>query len=1007
MSLRRFVPLALVLGALACQPSIPDNTNPSTVDYAVFDPTTSSIPVPNDLALATAASVSGTQGALLQSFASNGCLPGKSFPACGGWPNDLEVPITIGFVRVPVAGGTPTAPDIDPASIKWCPGASCNVALLKVGAAGAAPVNPTNLRATYAAGTLAIHNYDPVAKKDLPWDAGARYVVAVRSGSSGLPTKDGSTVNPQPAMYLLLQDKDLSDPANQGLLPGTDAEKMAAGQQLEVVRRLYALPQAGAPVSIFGLVDSQFPHREIADLASFNVVAGTFVAVDPAKGVAPLPSDFLLDPANGNKTVQNLPAAFGPLAPGIATLDGFSTTAMILAFLDRTPKPVAPAVPAVRAASVAAADPAAQSVFLFELGASGPVLVYDVFGGPAAGQRPTYLPEPPPITQDTGTGKPCASPPYAATCVSTVVGLQPAVVVPGPTGPVALPPLKEKTEYAVVITSRVLDADGNPLVRAGAGYLLSLGASLADASGHSQVPGVPDAEAALLEPMRAALAPALAKLPAPLTRGNVAMAYTFRTQTITSPAIQLGAAPYAKNPANPTVDLFPAAPLAKQDLTVDQAAKKYGVPLAAIPVGVSKFIDATIVTVDELDPQSGAFYADSTKGVPTPIPALFAVPLAPAPAAGWPMVVFRHGLGGGRAQMLPIASALAGGGNMVVAAIDAAKHGDRSWCLADADCAGGVAGSCDHTKFGNQGDPAGGTPGLCTAGVAYSPVVSLPACSSTVTTNCWDGSGGVGPSNSWTHFYTTPNFFRWRDTARQDILDQSMLVRVATTAAGQTVLGLTIDPTKVYYIGQSLGALNGTLDVAANPRISRAVLNVGGATWMDIAATSPAFQPLLSAWLQALGITPGTSQFLQFIQVGKWVLDPSDPVNFASHLVASPLPNLLANPNGSVAQSPKLILGQAARCDSVVPNPTNQLLFGNVGLAPLGPLATSASASLQWFMVDQTTACPADGSTGTGGATHGFLLDGANLSLTTKAQTSAAAFFASPTPPAASTPVIP
>lgn len=974
MSSRRLALAALLLGALACQPSVPGSSNPAYVDYASFDPAAGDIPLPNDLALATASSGSA-QGEFLLSLATNGCAAGQQFPACGGFPNDSALPITAGFQRVPVGGGAPgVVPlDVSPAAIKWCPGVGCNLSILRVDTPLPTPLGPTQVDVSYAGGALVMANKDPAP--GAPWPSGARYVVALRAGESGLRTTDGGWVNAAPTMWLLLQDKDLTLPENQSLLPGaTPAEKAAAGAQLEYLRRLYALPQ-GAPLSVFGLVDSQFPHREIAVLTTFNIASGTHVVVDEAAGIVPLPSDFLLDPATGR--VRNIPA-FGPLAAGIATLDGFSTTGMIMA---PTSGPIA-------AASVDVADPANQSVFLYRMTAGGPVKVYDLKEALGSGgtKPPTYLAQPPPIV-DPGTG------------ASLLVALQPAVPVPTPFGVVALPPLEEATTYAVVVTRRVQDCPGLPpncaaghgLIRNSAAHLLTISVPIY-AGGQSTVAGVPDALAQALEPMRAALQPAYAALPAPLTRQDVAMAYTFRTQSITDVALLLGAAPYQQAGG---VDVFPRAPVPAltASLTPAQAGQKYGVPTSSgILTGVDHLVDTAIVTFDELDPATGAFLSDPAAGAATPIPALVAIPAGTPPAGGWPLVVFHHGLGQGRAHLLLIAGALASGG-MASAAIDAAKHGDRSWCEVDADCATGA--TCDHTVFGNQGDAA--PPGLCTApGLAYRPVqTGLPSCPAL---DCWDGTGGIALSSG--SFLVAANFFRWRDTVRQDILDQSMLARVLTTPEGQAVLGAPIDPTRVHYVGQSLGSLEGTLDLAANPRFSRAVLNVGGGTWADIGTTSPAFQPLVAQLLADLGITPGTPAYLQFLHVAKWVLDPADPLNFARHLVSSPLPNLL---QGGV-QAPKVVLGQAARCDSVVPNPTNQELYGLVGLAPLAPTTTSATAGLQWFMADTTTACPADGSTGAGGASHGFLLDFANPSLTTQAQASAVGFLLGAAP---STPVTP
>ncbi|HEY6106126.1 MAG TPA: hypothetical protein VIV59_09110, partial [Anaeromyxobacteraceae bacterium] len=584
MSSRRLAPAALLLGALACQPSVPGSSNPAYVDYASFDPATGDIPLPNDLALATAAPGSA-QGEFLLSLATNGCRAGQAFPACGGFPNDSALPITAGFQRVPVGGGAPgVVPlDVSPGAIKWCPGVGCNLSILRVDTPPLVSLGPTEVDVSYSGGTLFLANKDPAP--GAPWPSGARYVVALRAGESGLRTTDGGWVNPSPTMWLLLQDKDLSLPENQSLLPGaTPGERAAVGAQLEYLRRLYALPQGGAPLSVFGLVDSQFPHREIAVLTTFNIASGTHVVVDEAAGIVPLPSDFLLDPATGGARVRNIPA-FGPLAPGFATLDGFSTTGMIMA---PTSGPIA-------AASVDVADPANQSVFLYKLTAGGPVKVYDLKEALASGltKPPGYLAQPPPIV---------------AGGASLLVALQPAVPVPTPTpfGVVPLPPLEEATTYAVVVTRRVQDVAGNDLIRNSAAHLLTISVPIYDGA-HSTVAGVPDALAQALEPMRAALQPVYAALPAPLTSQSVAMAYTFRTQSITDVALLLGAAPYQQVGG---VDVFPRAPVPTltASLTPTQAGQKYGLPTSTgVLTGVDHFVDTAIVTFDKLDPATGAF----------------------------------------------------------------------------------------------------------------------------------------------------------------------------------------------------------------------------------------------------------------------------------------------------------------------------------------------------------------------------------------------------------------
>ena len=973
MSLRRFAPVPLLaLAFAACTPSV-QSTQEQSVVTAAFDPTKEVIPLPNDLALLAAPSTTATNAEfeVLQYFV-----------AQGGFSYDQEIDITIPFVTVGVGTTSTAVPAIDVKSIKPCTAPStsvtseCNLLVLDATTGEYPTIDAPTYAAGSGSGTLTVvKSLDPATQNRL-WTAGHQYFYAVRGEAKGIKTTDGASVYPSATTYALL----FSAPS---ALPGCGTTPPSAScVQAQQLQAQYQ--------PVFAAVTNKgFSQNEIAVVGTFQVAPGhTWVQADATAATLqiPLPSDFLLDPTTG-KVSAAAAAAFGPLGPGIATLDGFSTTAIA----------VAPTSGPIKGATVHAPGSPA-GLYVYELTKTGPQQVYDVVDALTAGKSPTFVSQPPPVISPSGT--------------SGLVAFQPAVPAPTPVGTLALPPLKERTEYAVVITHAIVDAAGNPLSNTTLGQFLlfrnplcspspQCAANPADSA--STIPGVPGAQASGLEAMRLALQPVTAKLKADhgVATSDIAMIYTFRTQTITEPALELAAAPYAQTPTTPPQDVFPPAPIpaATVALTPAQAAAKYGVPDALV-AGVGHFVDTEIVTFDKLDPGSGAFYPATTAGTATPIPALLAFPATSAPQGGYPLVVFHHGLSGGRAQMLAIASALTQGG-FAVAAIDAPKHGDRSWCTVDAQCATGS--TCNHAVFGNQGDPANDLPGLCTAGLAYKPVTpGLPACSATVTTDCWNGTGGIAVASG--NYIISANFFRTRDSLRQDILDESMLVRVLTTAQGQAVIQAALNPGEVYFVGQSLGSIEGTLDVAANPRFSRTALNVGGGTIVDIFTTSPAFAPGLGQLLGGLGIEPGTAAYLEFLLAAKWVLDPADPVNFAGHLVTAPLPNLLANPNGSVPQAPKVVLGQAARCDNVVPNATNEELYGNVPLAPIDPVGGSASPTVQWYMASTSGACPTDGTTGPG-ATHGFLLDFANPSLTTKAQTNVVEFFLGA--PVAATPVTP
>jgi len=243
------------------------------------------------------------------------------------------------------------------------------------------------------------------------------------------------------------------------------------------------------------------------------------------------------------------------------------------------------------------------------------------------------------------------------------------------------------------------------------------------------------------------------------------------------------------------------------------------------------------------------------------------------------------------------------------------------------------------------------------------------------------------------NFVISGNLFRTRDTFRQDIIDNSNLILAmarppppfpATAAANPVAAellaqGIAVDPSQVFWEGQSLGGILGTLNVAANPRISEAVLNVPGGTFVDIASVSPAFAPTLIAILAAQGINPGTPQFLQFLQVAKWVFDPAEPINFAGRMIGDAthptLPNLLAPvtpPTAPPPQAAKKVYGQMAVCDNVVPNAFNLLLFSVAGLAPG---AVNGTTFFKNTTATATGFCMLPAPFDSGAVAHGFLLD--------------------------------
>jgi hypothetical protein len=990
--------LLLVVGA--CQPEI-EQTPPTAFVTAVFDPAASKIPLPNDLVFqaanlnavcpppantAPASSPACAQAELLASF--NGLFP-----------NDQEVPVTIDFVQTnfDASGGTSdSAPDLDLTSFKSSTFFVASIVGTTITEVAMEPIKATDYVKVADHGTLTLHRKDR-----LPW-AGGTYAVLVRGGADGVKTTNGVPVTASQVFHLVAQGKDMTDPRNNGLLraqyedPKTVAELGAQLNQLILLYKLGAFPAA----------DTRFPHEQLAITATFRVNPATNLPIDPARSIVPLPIDLLRDPVGGKLTqlaactLAGAPLAANgqctsPAAAGFLALDGFSTTGAILA----------PTSDLVQASSVTA-----TSLRLYDLtNPASPVQV----------DPSTFIIEPCEFTSGC-----------VANAMAQVIAIQPAGATAGdPTSVFRTKPLKDRTDYAVVVTNDVKDKVGNPIGRGTVATVLGF-ANPVSVAGRSQLQGIDDATAGGLERMRLQLKPVFTKLAADgVPQNKVAMAYTFRTQTILSQGVQLAALPY-------TTPAQTALPGVVTALSPDAGFTKFGVDKAVVPGtggtdNIDEILEVSITTFNALDPATGAFLANPANAVPETIKVLIATPKVANPnvpaCAGAltpfgkcaPMMIFRHGLTSGRAAMLTVADGFAKEG-LVTVAIDAAKHGDRSFCTsgttgAASGCVGGAA-CTTALPPGAQGDT--NPPGTCgAAGFIKRPV------SGTCTGQCaTDATDGIPlPAIVSGNYLISANFFRTRDSMRQDLIDQSQLVRALAFApsgappTGHTVFdhmvgrGVIINPGVIYYSGQSLGAIQGVMDVATNPRISKAAFNVGGGTVVDIFTNSPAFATQVNGLLASLGIQRGTQRFLQFLVVGKTVLDPADPINYAGHLTANTLPNLLpplgGNPDGSVAQAPKKILTQMANCDAVVPNPFSLVGSSNV---PTGPLPTgaaffapSATGTFQLFIGQNFNpqtfgVC---GATTPGAVGHGFLTDWAIPTLTANAQSDVAKFVTSDTLP--------
>ncbi|MFQ3220258.1 MAG: Pla-1/cef family extracellular lipase [Paraglaciecola sp.] len=302
-----------------------------------------------------------------------------------------------------------------------------------------------------------------------------------------------------------------------------------------------------------------------------------------------------------------------------------------------------------------------------------------------------------------------------------------------------------------------------------------------------------------------------------------------------------------------------------------------------------------------------------------------AVPALTRPAAGWPVVIFQHGITGSKENTLALSAALSLAG-FASAAIDHPLHGERGLTLDD----GNVVSATSHSV---------------------------------------------------TDYMNLTSLLTARDNLRQSIVD-TMGFRLSLNAIADTTGVVDLDLSQVHFIAQSLGAITGTASVAtANASlpgdlaafnslyaIQTAVLNVpaGGvgnfllesadfsplikgsllaassedfqafltqyATVNEISAEA-ALRPAFVAFAESLTVEQLAAidaTFSSFAFLAQTVLESADPVNYAASLTAT-TPTLMQLVVGGGTNDD----GTTALTDQVNPVQTSLPLSGGIPLAKL------------------------------------------------------------------------
>jgi hypothetical protein len=919
---------ALAAGAVGCDPEINQDPVPAQRTLVLFEPSASPpiVPAPNDIAIDEAtgkvnAPIDPNSSPAQQEFTRD------YLNSLNGFPVTASASASVSNDLVPES--------VNPATVRVVP---INAIAEAVYSPVAAPgkITPT---IAYDANNRRI-----TVSPNGAWPKGSRWAVAVLGGANGVQSADGSAVGESSTFTLLKSDTPIANcPAGADGQPdykstdctlGTNLipsniiddpearfrEQLAAAVRLEKLRAGYARVFAALATPQLGSVAKE----NVVLLWTWGTVAQPEATFDPANSVVPFPNNLLLSadgtrvnlpvpppvdlPGGGQDTSQR------DLFTGINTLDGFSTTAAIISENSAT------------LGALADGTLVAESL---EEGTR-----FEKLSGTAA----------------------LETEPVVTACLNCAASAPPTATTPQQLQFVPQVPLDERTNYVAALTTdaqgtiRLLDETEvtTDVMAPAAWALLRMESPLADANGKSLIAGVPDANAAALEPNRLRLKPLIDEaVAAGIPRSKMAIASVFRTQSTVTSLTAI---------ANGLTAALSTAPL----YLVNTGAAGLAAFGTSLPrSNVAALYQGKLTLANLLTGTGGTFNPNPAQARPELVEFVMTVPNTEMPADGYPVVIFGHGFRSYRNAMLAIADSLAAKG-FVTIATDTIYHGERSTCVGsraatgastdDAACADPASQRCEASpaspSFGRCVARAGSTvacspvptatqpmPGdtFCGRGATLPPAPAGPNLGRCVPTAA-DFSTGVCEGGSFLptsatdprpvisgwNILNTVNLFATRDNFRQQAIDLTQLVRVIKGGEMAEALGDTVklDTAQIHYAGQSLGGILGTLFTGVNEDVQNVALNVPGTDLPAILLTSPSFVPQRDAFLARLaagGVTPGTPAFDQFIGLAKWITDPADPQNYA-----------FAATNRTEARKAFI---QYIDEDQTIPNPTTEQLI--------------------------------------------------------------------------------
>ena len=406
-------------------------------------------------------------------------------------------------------------------------------------------------------------------------------------------------------------------------------------------------------------------------------------------------------------------------------------------------------------------------------------------------------------------------------------------------------PLKPKTGYLVVLTNGIQDSSGFDASPSQTYALTKLTIPLIDANGNSVIPGLSNAQARALEPLRQLVNnQESAAASQGVAQNSIVLSWTFMTQSID--------------------DAFTA--LGETLRPLGMAVQATGATTQAVGLGLPGFSDiyagalAIPYYLNKDQPLSGYWQTVNSGAVtrynPLPaatatlqIPVLMTVPNAQSgrskPASGWPVVIFQHGITRNRTDLFTLADALAFEGYAAVA-IDLPLHGVTD--STNPFYLRGLERTFDLDVINNASSAAG-------------------------------PDGQIDTSGS--HFINLRSLLTTRDNVREAAQDLRQLTatlpRVDLNGDGAPDL----DASRIHFVGHSLGGITGATFLGIDDQIRSATLGMAGGGVVKVLDGSATFGPIIAAGLAAAGVIKGTPTYESFLDAAQTVVDSGDPINYA------------------------------------------------------------------------------------------------------------------------------